>query len=73
MRTVFTYEERTVKKYQVHQAVTQALSVLSHKHRVDEVCTDKVRRYNRDEMITMETFSKIVEDLVDDTLYWKGL
>jgi hypothetical protein len=73
MRNIFTHAECTDRKYQVHQAVTQAQSVLLHKYRVDELCTDRVRSFNRDDKITMKMFSNIVEALVDDTLYWKGM
>lgn len=70
--TIFTHAEKTVKKHTVDQALDQALMVLKHNHNLSRVCTDMVKGRDRAEPITVETMSKIVEDVVLDTLYWEG-
>ncbi len=69
---VFTYSERAQENYPLADAITQAKMVLKHHHWIDKICMDKVKGLNLCAFITLERFSKPVEDLVDDTLYWEG-
>lgn len=69
---VFTHRERTEEKYLLADALTQAAMVLKHHYRIPKLCTDKAKGLNLCAFITLEKFSQLVQDLVDDTLYWEG-
>lgn len=70
--TIYTVEERTIKKYTIAQAVDQARAVLASKHSIREMCVDTIQRIPRDKMITLKEMSVYVEGLILDTLYWEG-
>lgn len=71
MRHIFTYEDRTVKKYTVRDALKQARMVLTAKNPNSMLCVDKAYRRRDEEQITLEQMSTLVDDLVLDTLYWE--
>ena len=66
----FTLQERTVRNKTVGQALEQASKVLFSMHGVKEVCTNAVRESPKTE-ITTEQMSRLVEQIVDDSLYYK--
>lgn len=69
---LFTYAQRTQKNYTVGQAVSQAQTVVKAQHPRLRMCMNTVRSWGDfNNKITLENFSKIVEDLVDDSIfYW---
>lgn len=70
--SIFTQAERTVKKHTVGFAVKQAQHVLKEK-RYSELCVNAVRGRAYDQLLTTEEVSKLVEELVDDTLFYDGV
>lgn len=70
-RSIFTHAERTNKKYTVGQAVAQAQTVLKEK-RLSQVCVNAVGgiAYNRNKQITLEEMSNLVEEMVEDTVFY---
>lgn len=69
---IFTRKERTQKNYTVGQAVEQARQVLRSQFPNIGMCMNSARRYESSDSITMEKFSEIVYDLVDDSIYHAG-
>lgn len=70
---IFTFHERTVKKYTIAWALSQAEKVIQAKHPEIKTCInaiDRGRDYN--ELITLEEASKLIEKIVDDSYYHAG-
>ena len=67
----FTFQERTVKNKTVGQAVDQASKVLFVMYDIKEVCMNAVSRLSLNDEITTEQMSRIVEQIVNDSIYYK--
>lgn len=70
--SIFTHKERTEKCKTLGNAVAQARSVLLHFYRINKLCCNKIGYRNLDEEITIKEMSELVNELVDDTLYYEG-
>lgn len=70
-RNIFTFVERTVKKYNVGQAYTHALAALKDKG-YEQVCVNCLRGKDNDLPLTLEEMSNLVEDMMQDTYYYDG-
>lgn len=68
-RNIFTLKERTVKKYTVAQAYSQAKAVLNARG-YPQVCVNKLRGMTNDTAITLEQMSDLVEEIVADTYFY---
>lgn len=67
---LFTVSERTVRKYPVSLAVNQAKMKLAES-KIYTLCINTLYNYCLDygDLLTMCQISKLVEELVDDTMY----
>lgn len=69
---IYTYSERTVKKYTVGKAFSTAKLLLKEKHNIQVVCINALKHRSDDEAITLEELNNLCASLVDDTLYHEG-
>lgn len=69
----YTFSERTVKNKTVGQACQIAKQVLKEKYNIHELCTNAVHNRPNDESITVVELNTLVSNLVDDTVYHKGV
>lgn len=72
MEVRFTPFERTTKKHTLEFATEQALAVLRDKYRLENICVDVIKKFDKTALLTTCEVSQIVENLIDDTLYWAG-
>lgn len=64
----YTYKEMTVTDQKSSQAVTLAKQVLQDKYGVQKVNISKMQGVP--EMITIKQLSELVEDLIEDSMYY---
>lgn len=64
----YTHKETTVADQKSSQAVTLAKQVLQDKYGVQKVNVSKMQGVP--EMITIKQLSELVEDLIEDSMYY---
>lgn len=64
----YTYKETNVADQKSSQAVTLAKQVLQDKYGVQKVNVSKMQGVP--EMITIKQLSELVEDLIEDSMYY---
>ena len=64
----YTHKEMTVADQKSSQAVTLAKQVLQDKYSVQKVNISKMQGVP--EMITIKQLSELVEDLIEDSMYY---
>ena len=64
----YTHKETTVADQKSSQAVTLAKQVLQDKYGVQKVNISKM--HGVPEMITIKQLSELVEDLIEDSMYY---
>lgn len=64
----YTHKEMTVADQKSNQAVTLAKQVLQDKYGVQKVNISKMQGVP--EMITIKQLSELVEDLIEDSMYY---
>lgn len=64
----YTHKEMTVADQKSSQAVTLAKQVLQDKYGVQKVNVSKMQGVP--EMITIKQLSELVEDLIEDSMYY---
>ena len=65
-----TFREKTVKNKTLNDVISQAKSILKTKHGINQVCNNKFHFLPSDTMFTVQEMDKLVNDIVDDTLFW---
>ncbi len=70
-RTIFTFADRTEKKYTIGQAYAHARAVLNAKG-YPQVCINKISGADNNTKITLEQMSDLVEEMVQDTYFYDG-
>ncbi len=71
---LFTYAEKTQKKYTVQDAINAAKTIIFQKHKHKNISTNPLRKLGiePDDKITLLELNYVSDKLVDDTLYWEG-
>ena len=68
----YTYRERTVKSKKLSDITAAAMAVLKEKYKIDKLCIDQVKQFDDESTFTIQEMNQLVENLIDDTLYWEG-
>jgi hypothetical protein len=68
----FTHKEKTVKDKTVGMAYGLAKSVVTSKFPDMKICINALRGRSDDQPITTEELSNLVEQIVDDSLFYGG-
>lgn len=68
----FTKAEKTISRLPLSFIYTQAKAVLKDRYNEHSMCTNRVSHCGDDWLFTVEEVSRLVEDIVDDTLYHQG-
>ncbi len=67
--SIFTYEEKTIKKHSVGFIATQARSVLNDKN-IKGMCTNNLPS-DYGQLYTTEKASEIIDSIVFDSIFYK--
>lgn len=71
MKSIYTYSERTEKKYPMSLAISQATAVLKDKNPRLLMCLNALKgNRNFQELMTLEQISDLAERLIDDSFYY---
>ena len=68
----YTTREKTVKQHTLDDACNAAKAILQREYKYNQLCTDMLKGKSETELLTTVEMSKLVQDLVDDTVYWAG-
>lgn len=68
----YTTKEKTLKQHTLDDVCNAAKLILQSKYNYNQLCVDKLKGKSETELLTTAEMSKLVQDLVDDTLYWAG-
>lgn len=66
---IYTFSEKTVKKYTVQDAINAADAIVKAKN-IRGLCMNAVNRLDRDEKITLVRLNEISEQMIDDSIYY---
>ena len=72
MSIPFTDKERTVKDKTVGQAIESAAAVLKAQYNSTPMCVNAISGKEKSDQITLMELSTLVEQLIDDSLYYNG-
>lgn len=67
---IYTYSERTIKKFRADDAINFARQLLKDKYGITTICVKALKGNNFKELTTAE-LSELVEEMVQDTLYFE--
>ena len=68
----YTLAEKTEKKLDMNFIIGQARAVLKDRYNKTQFCSNALGRYHDSEKFTVEQASRLIEQVVDDTLYYDG-
>lgn len=69
---IYTLKERTFKQYTLDDACNTAKTILQSKYNYKQLCVDLLKGKSETELLTTVEMGELVQELVDDTIYWAG-